>query len=58
MLIGKLVYQKIEVLSFNGGVKHEKLVLPAERVLEALKPLYTTQFTSVHKTNHTKYTYK
>ena len=27
-----LVYPEIEVLSFNGKVKHEKLVLPTERV--------------------------
>ena len=27
-----LVYREIEVLSFNGEVKHEKLVLPTERV--------------------------
>ena len=26
------VYPEIEVLSFNGEVKHEKLVLPAESV--------------------------
>jgi len=47
-----LVYQKIEELSFNSGVKHEKLVSPTERAL-VLKPLYTAQFTSVHNlTNH------
>ena len=28
-----LVYQKIEELSFNSGVKHEKLVSPTERIL-------------------------
>ena len=48
-----LVYQKIEELSFNSGVKHEKLVSPTERILvhnllHFIKP--TTCFA--------KYTYK